>query len=169
MSPSNHCAGDLDTLKQAAAAQGDFTSEISCDLQLLSNYHLGATAQAESRPAHSQLQSSGASCYAWQGSAPARDMDISVIDREGGTAHLQDIYCRVTEKGAPNFRGARVPLTTNLHINQCNIIAATPEDKVVVEFLQYGFPAGYCSAIPTNTVGNHSSATNHILHMWIST
>ena len=81
------------------------------------------------------------------------------------TAHLQDIYYEVIANGAPNFIGARVPLPTNLHICQWNLIAVTPEDKVVVEFLQYVFPAGFCGPIPTPTLGYHPSATNHPSHL----
>ena len=49
---------------------------------------------------------------------------------------MLDIYSQVVASGAPNFVGATVPLLTNLHIGQWQLIAVNPQDKEVVEFLQ---------------------------------
>ena len=75
------------------------------------------------------------------------------------------IYSQVVACGAPNFISAMVPLPTNLDIGQWQFITVSPQDKVVVELLQYGFPAGYCGPIPTPTLRNHPSARNHPSHL----
>ena len=50
---------------------------------------------------------------------------------------------------------------SNIDFKQWDSIAVNPEDKLVAQFLKFGFPAGYNGPIPTPTTGNHPSASHH--------
>ena len=53
---------------------------------------------------------------------------VGVLPRASGPMymiHLRDIYYEVIANGILNFRGARVPRPTNLHISQWNLIVVT--------------------------------------------
>ena len=63
---------------------------------------------------------------------------------------MLDIYRVVTACGQPNFRGARIPLTSNFDFHQWSVITHTQADAEVLWYLKYGFPAGFEGPIPTS-------------------
>ena len=67
-------------------------------------------------------------------------------------------YIPVVSHGLPHFMGTRIQFPSNFDFQQWDRIAVTPEDKLVIQFLTYGFLMGYSSPIPTSTMGNHPSA-----------
>ena len=74
---------------------------------------------------------------------------------------MLDINRSVTACGQPNFRGAHLPLPSNFDFHEWSAIAHTQADQEVLQYLKYGFPAGFEGPIPTPSFGNHSSAVNH--------
>ena len=84
---------------------------------------------------------------------------------EAGATYVNQMlttYDRVASTEAPNFQGAQVPVPTNLNIDQWRAIAKKPSQHRIVDFLLYGFPEGYEGPIPTPSISNHTSATNHL-------
>ena len=79
--------------------------------------------------------------------------------------HIMNIYLKVISYGQPYFLGARVPLPTNLNLQQWDRIAITHGDKQVVQCMRFGFPVGYTSLVPTHTQGNHPLVNNHPKHL----
>ena len=81
---------------------------------------------------------------------------------------MQDMlhtYLCVVEQSLPNFLGARVPLPTNLHIQQWEAIVVTPADSQVIQMVTFGFLVGYTGPIPTPMLGKHPSANNFPAHL----
>ena len=76
--------------------------------------------------------------------------------------HMFGIYEQVVARGLPNFLGACIPLPTNPDIPQWNMVTVTPEDKLTVIFLQFGFPTGYQGPVPSPYSANHVSADAHL-------
>ena len=74
---------------------------------------------------------------------------------------MLDLYREVTACGQPNFRVACIPLPSNFDFHQWSLIAHTQTDVQVLQFIMYGFPAGFEGPIPTPSFDNHSSAVNH--------
>ena len=74
---------------------------------------------------------------------------------------MLDIHRVVTASGLPNFRGARIPLTSNFIFNEWDAIANSQADREVIPYLRYGFPSGFEGPIPTPSFGNHASAITH--------
>ena len=74
---------------------------------------------------------------------------------------MLDIYRVVTARGQPNLRGARLPLPSNFDFHEWSAIAHTQVDREVLQYLKYGFPAGFQGSIPTPSFSNYSSAVNH--------
>lgn len=68
----------------------------------------------------------------------------------------------------PNAFGAQLPVVTCLNIRKWAMYLHNYHDKVVVDFLRYGWPINYCGAtMPISTTVNHQSAlrfTQHIQH-----
>ena len=50
---------------------------------------------------------------------------------------MLDIYRVVTARGQPNFRGARIPLTSNFDFHEWSAIAHTQADQEVLQYLKY--------------------------------
>ena len=76
------------------------------------------------------------------------------------------IYSTVREKGAPNFRGARMPLSHKLNIPEWRRLAFKFNDAQLPDFLEFGFPTGYISCdVPTLGLDNHASAARNPLQI----
>ena len=75
------------------------------------------------------------------------------------------IHRSVTLNDEPNYCGARIPLPTHLNIGLWRRLLNDYEDKVVVDFLQYGWPINYSSDTepsmpPRNYYSAHAYATH---------
>jgi hypothetical protein len=71
------------------------------------------------------------------------------------TAHKQ-----VVASGLPNYLHCRIPLKSSFNLDLWRSSLVDYHDKVIVEFLQYGFPVGYeASALPISEIRNHKGAT----------
>ena len=71
------------------------------------------------------------------------------------------IYNRVAPMGTQNFKGARIRVPTNLHIDKWRSLATTPYHHQVVELLQFRFPIRSQRPAPTPSCHNHPSARDH--------
>ena len=76
-------------------------------------------------------------------------------------AALLGMHAWVTCHTEPNFQGVRIPVPTNLNIANWAALCVTKEDDLILQFLQFGFPAGYRGPIPTPTFHNHPSPVHH--------
>lgn len=83
------------------------------------------------------------------------------IDEGAFPPHLDAIYTQVKETGLPNFLEARIPLPTHLNIEQWEaILTDSIDDQQLLDFLLFGFPAGYLGPPSDSTdTPNHPSAT----------
>ena len=74
-------------------------------------------------------------------------------------AALAHIHNSVRASGVPNYRGARIPLKSNLNIDVWRDNLADFHDKDLPEFLKYGFPVSFIrgSTLRSND-RNHASA-----------
>lgn len=73
-----------------------------------------------------------------------------------------DLYEEIRAKGLPNFLGAKIPVSSNLHIQKWKEYLNNYHDKEIVEFLEYGWPIGFHSEVPPESVNdNHPSAKNY--------
>lgn len=89
------------------------------------------------------------------------DSTVTQIPCKGSpeyTAHLLGIYMGVVATGLPNFRDAHLSLPSNLHFTGWNKLDRTHKDSKVVEFLKFGFLAGYEGPAPTP-----ATTTTHLL------
>ena len=77
------------------------------------------------------------------------------------------IYKQVIDHGLPNYMGARLSVPHQINIANWRQMQYMLPDQQLVDFLQYGFPVGYCAPHPPTTqLPNHSSATanpDHVL------
>ena len=72
------------------------------------------------------------------------------------------LYKAVIDTGLPNYLGAKLDLDHQINIEAWRAVQHRLEDKQLVDFLQYGFPVGYCSdRVPAVGLVNHSSARAH--------
>ena len=71
------------------------------------------------------------------------------------------IYKQVVMAGAPNFIEARVLVPSNLILDKWRELAKTSDNHQVVDFLTYGFPAGFEGEVPKPSFYNHPSARDH--------
>ena len=76
-------------------------------------------------------------------------------------ADLLGMYSAVTSYITLNFHGARVPIRTNLHLEEWSSICTPEEDATTLSYLTYKFPAGYEGPVPTPSQANQPSAINH--------
>ena len=75
--------------------------------------------------------------------------------------HMLGIYIQVVAFSKPNFLDAMVPLPANLHFHKWEHIAHTDTDGETIQFLGFGFPAGYEGPIPNPMTSNHPSTLLH--------
>lgn len=76
------------------------------------------------------------------------------------------IYGTIKDKALPNFLGAKIPVPSGLKIDKWKDYLHHYHDKVLCEFLQFGWPLGYrATAPPLSVTTNHPSAQAHISHV----
>ena len=80
---------------------------------------------------------------------------------------------RAHGQGVPNFRGARLPVSSQFNLPAWESYLTTYDDNIVVDFLTFGWPIDCdTSVLPKSTLKNHGSATGtdgeHILNSYIS-
>lgn len=76
------------------------------------------------------------------------------------------MHNNITSRALPNFVGAKVPVESGLIIHKWKKYLKNYHDKSLCEFLQYGWPLGYISNQPPQTVdNNHPSAVAHMSHV----
>ena len=77
-------------------------------------------------------------------------------------ASLQDVRLskQVLQQGYPNGFVVRIPIKTHLNLDLFEELLVDYHDKVVVEFLRYGWPANHMPGAPPPTINsvNHLSA-----------
>ena len=76
-----------------------------------------------------------------------------------------ELYANVISHKLPNYLGARRDVPHQINIWKWRRLEHLLEECQLVDFLQYGFPIGYCdNAPPTLNLKNHSSATANPIH-----
>lgn len=77
-----------------------------------------------------------------------------------------NIYTAVKNTGLPNYAKAKIVLPSSINHKQWEILLGDYHDKIILEYLKYGWPIGYESdSIPTPTYKNHASATRFPAHV----
>ena len=75
---------------------------------------------------------------------------------------IAGIYKQVCEVGKPNYRGARVPIPTNINIKLLRELLVDYPGRVIVDFLEFGCPAGYQGSVPPERgPSDYKSARDH--------
>lgn len=70
-----------------------------------------------------------------------------------------EVHRLVVESGRHNFEGCRIPVFSRLNIGEWRARSSTPEEQLVVDFLEYGWPIGYERAVwPVSPLVNHKGA-----------
>lgn len=78
-------------------------------------------------------------------------------------AHLYDT---IKASSTPNFRGVRIPLESDLNILNWRTCLEEYHDKILCEYLEFGWPIGYhANSPPATTERNHPSANAHQQHV----
>lgn len=73
-----------------------------------------------------------------------------------------DEYNRIKARLAPNYIGAKIPINSDLNIQEWERRLARYHDAELCQFLKFGWPLGYHSFRPPESVTeNHPSALNH--------
>lgn len=70
---------------------------------------------------------------------------------------------------SPNFERAKIPISSKFNLPLWEQYLQAYHDKIIVDFLRYGWPINYASHdTPVSTMKNHSSALTdvHILHSY---
>ncbi len=83
-------------------------------------------------------------------------------------AAVAQAYSIVASTGKPNYLEARIPHQHGLNMKAWRHYAAKTNlpDKTLCDFLEYGFPSGYCKDTPpVSTHKNHSSALQYKDHV----
>ena len=76
------------------------------------------------------------------------------------------LYNAVHSQGVPNFCGARIPVSHQLHISSWRHYADRFNDPYLIDFLEFGFPLCYVlPSMPRPAKTNHASATRHPTHV----
>lgn len=68
-----------------------------------------------------------------------------------------DLHFRVKSSGLYNFEGCKIPLKTRLNIPFFRFMLSEYEDKVICDFLEYGFPIGFLGKVKKSSkkIKNH--------------
>ena len=73
--------------------------------------------------------------------------------------NMASIYQNVIRFGVPNYRGAKIPINSNFKQEVWEHYLRGYNDSQVIQFMKYGWPAGYESAeIPCVGLPNHPSS-----------
>lgn len=77
-----------------------------------------------------------------------------------------ELYMNIKAWNLPNFLGARIPLHTKLVLSAWNSYLLDYHDKLLCQYLTYGWPVGYLSDSPPQSVdSNHPSAERNLSHV----
>ena len=81
------------------------------------------------------------------------------IDSNDPVAYLRAVDL-ISESGFPNYKLARIPLTSSFDCEYLEPQMVDYHDKVVLDYIKFGFPLGieHRSSIVSNASDNHSSA-----------
>ena len=72
----------------------------------------------------------------------------------------------VKQFGCPNFLGARIPVVSNLNIDNWKFHLKDYWDKQLLDLLEFGFPLDFdTNTVLTSTEENHASATQFVSHV----
>ena len=83
------------------------------------------------------------------------------VDFSGPQCPIQQ-HIAVKARGCPNFMGARIPVQSELNINEWQKVLAEYWDKQLIELLKFGFPLDFNRQCPLTSDGkNHASAVDH--------
>ena len=77
---------------------------------------------------------------------------------------LVDLFETVFQSGVPNYRGCRIPLPYNKHnLTLWRKLLVNYSDKVICEFLEFGFPLDFDTSISLHTKErrNHKGAREY--------
>ena len=66
--------------------------------------------------------------------------ECNVINFTNDVKWLTQIYNKVREKGVPSYRGARIPVPSELNIPEWRYLLKDYDIKILGEYLKYGFP-----------------------------
>ena len=88
----------------------------------------------------------------------ARPTRVFGGDGQAFAAALMGIHEVVSTSDRPNFLGARILVPSNFNLHSWENICVTPDDRLILQYLQFGFPAGYEGPVPTPSFHNHPSA-----------
>lgn len=76
--------------------------------------------------------------------------------------HLLEVASLVSASKLPNYKGLKIPIPSNLNIPVWREKLCDYDDKGIVDFLEYGFPAGYtCDLFPSTDIKNHPTALQY--------
>lgn len=109
-------------------------------------------------------------CWWWFGAHKRRCSICKVANVSVQELSAQlELHCYVVNSKLPNFRGCRLPVQSNLQISFWREALVNYEDRVICDFLEFGFPIGVnernsainCEIIPAN----HLGATQFPLHI----
>lgn len=75
-------------------------------------------------------------------------------------------YGKIKQFNCPNYLGARIPLESDLNIEQWRLQLKNFHDKELCEFLLYGWPLGYHADLPPESAqDNHPLAKQFGQHV----
>ena len=108
----------------------------------------------------SQPTSSGGARVVAAGLAvPATSSCVS--DRLEFATAMFGVFSAITCYAEPNFCGAHLLISTNLHLHEWVLLFTTEEVDLTLAFLTYSFSVGYEGPVPTPTFNNHPSVVRH--------
>lgn len=75
---------------------------------------------------------------------------------------IADIYVKVCKVGKPNYRGARLPIPTNINVKVLRAYLVDYPGRIIADFIEFGCPAGYQGSIPPESgPSSYKSARDH--------
>ena len=85
----------------------------------------------------------------------------SPIDMSDHNQYLAVVEA-VLQSGVPNYKGARVPLSSTFNLQYLKEMIVDYHDKKLIDYLTFGFPLGLVegACIKSNAKDNHASALN---------
>ena len=87
------------------------------------------------------------------------------LNSNGGYS-VVDLHHKVKQHGKPNFIGARIPLSSQLNIENWKFLLRDYWDQQLIQFLQFGFPLGFNRDCKLQCeMGNHRSAIEFPSHV----
>ena len=92
----------------------------------------------------------------------------AMINNSKGDVDFRDLQELVCLYDAHNFKGARVQVPSALNVREWKRLLVDYDDKIVVEFLEFGWPLNYQDPLPPSGVDygyNHKSAYIHAKHV----